>query len=263
MDNMKKACIILSLLLFAATAQALKVDSLDITLDMDEQGSATINENYTLQFSSGFEFDEFKKKARENLASLSSWMADFDFFYPHFGEVAGGKLSYSFVTFDDRTRTLSLEYRLEEKLAKLVREEQRTDYYAIPDAKLQAFNEGGAISIPENTSIRIKLPSNAEIDTERLPENIQKISPSQIVLKGIQSNSISISYKMNKPIAPKGDSLIQGIPNTYLLASIAAIALILLYLKREEIESRVEDFLVEHSEIKNMPEEEIDLDLSK
>ena len=83
------------------------------------------------------------------------------------------------------------------------------------------------------------------------------------MLSGIQSNSIDIEFRVLKPIAPSGN-IIPGVSNVYLTIPILITALILLYTKKEGIEKKIEDYLVEHSEIKSrQPEEELDLDIEK
>ena len=243
--------------------QALSMESLDIAIRIDQQGNGYITENYMLQFSSPFEFEQFKQSAQENSSSLLSWQADYDFFYTHFVTEAGTRLNSSSITFDEQRKVLTLEYDFKDRFATLIKQEQRTDLYRIDDTKFASFNSAGTIVIPEDTTIRIRVPSNAEIDLDKLPQNVQLANGNQIVLSGIQSNSIDIEFRVLKPIAPSGN-IIPGVSNVYLTIPILITALILLYTKKEGIEKKIEDYLVEHSEIKSrQPEEELDLDIEK
>ncbi|HIH10472.1 MAG TPA: hypothetical protein HA254_07450 [Candidatus Diapherotrites archaeon] len=251
---MKKGLVVIALLCICISVQAIKVQGVDITVRIDSQGNAVVAENYALQFSSPFEFEDFKNTVRDNSASLFAWQADYDFFYPHFAGISGNNLSSSSITFDEASKVLSLEYSLADRFARLVKQEQRTDVYKVEDNRWAAFNESGIIVIPENTAIRIIVPQNAQINSQLLPEKVQLVNNSQALLRGLQSNSITIQYSIFKPIA--SNNLIPGIADIYLAIPILALALVAIYVRREKIEKQIEDYLVKHSEIKSRPQEE-------
>ena len=87
---------------------------------------------------------------------------------------------------------------------------------------------------------------------------------STIILKGLQSNSIEIQYKVLKPIAPEGNQLLEFLTNYYLsILAILALTGIGVYYKRKEIEQRIEDYIVKHSEIRGKPPDsdpDVDMD---
>jgi len=258
---MKKAAAIMMILLMSHGASGLRVEQLNVQIDVDSQGFASITENYTMGFISEFEFNEFKDSAQGNAASLGAWEADYNFFGPHFLS-SGNQLTSSAITFDESSKTLTLKYGLVRTFAQLESSGQRVDTYSIPDSRLQEFNIAGTIVIPENTTITIRLPANSEVDASQLPAQA-RVNGNQIILNGIQSNSISIDYSVLKSIAPRSDDLVQGISNTYIFAPIIALLMVGVYLRRDEIEKRIEDYLVEHSEIKPRESEEIDIDMGK
>ncbi len=253
---MKKIIIILVLLILASNVNAIKVNNFDVQIQIDSEGKAEITEYYSLGFSSPFEEREFTQKATEYSSNLSVWQAELEFFFPHFEEIAGNTRTQTAITFDDVTKILTLQYGLNEPLARLISEEQRTDLFIIDSKQWAAFKEAGAIVIPENTSIKITVPINSEIDATKLPSQAS-INNNEIYLTGIQSNSINIEYKVLKPIAPSGGELFQGLSDIYLiLIPILVVALIIGYFKRDEIDSRVESFVVENSEIKRRETED-------
>lgn len=260
---MKKAAILLSIILLGNFAAALRVEKLDTQVSIDGQGFASVTENYILGFISDFEFNDFKKSAQRNTSSLSAWKSDYNFFTPHFAGSTGNTIISSFITFDEGSKTLTLKYALQKKFANLQSSEQRSDTYAVPDSQLAEFNVGGTIVIPENTTIIIMPPANSEVDATKLPDKVRVINGNQIVLSGIQSNSLNVQYNVLKPIAPTSDDLFSGISNTYILAPLVALIIIGIYVKRDEIEEKVEDYLVEHSEIKPRESEEMEIDFGK
>lgn len=262
MPNKKTAIIFLIVLifLFSNTVPAIKVNSLEIAVDVDPQGFAKVTENYRLSFISDFELEDFKKASIEDSTSLAMWTADFNFFYPHFGPRAGLLLSASSIGFDDKSRTLTLEYTSDEKFAKLVKSEQRSDFFTIENRRMNAFNDSGIIVIPENTAIKITLPQNANIDTESLPSKI-KVFGNQLELNAVRSNSVEIKYIIVKSIIQAGNEIIPGVQNIYLLIMAAALLIAVIYIRRSDLEKWIEKTLVEHSEIKGKHnDEEIEFD---
>ncbi len=260
---MKKVLLLLAALTGAPLVFAVEVQTIEIEVVLDQNGWANFTENYTMSFSSPFEFDEFKEKAKKNTVSLSGWEADFDFFYPHFVRGTTNKLGNSRITFDDQTDLLTLQYTLDKRFAELSSESQRASFFTIDDRQFAGFVEGGTIVVPENTIIKIFFPPSSEIDSGSvLPPN-SEASANQLTLMGIQTNSMKILYRVVKPIAPRSNDFLQGLAGTYVVL-IPLLALLALgaYLKRNEIEKKIESFLVEHSEIKARgAEEELDFDL--
>ena len=258
---MKKLFFVLAILLLTLNAQATEVINLEINIDIDNSGNATITENYNLQFISPFEKKEFNDEAIANSSSVSAWQADYEFFIPHFARNTEN-INSSSITYDNEAQRLTFVYTLKEPLASLIEQEQRSDLFEINDREFFSFNKSGTIVIPENTEIRINLPSNTQINRDELPSKAV-ITGSSILLTGIQSNSLNISYIFLKPIAPTGLQLVEGISNTYvILGPLIILILLIVVVRRQSIEKRIEDYLVEHSEIKSRPpKEEIDFDL--
>lgn len=260
---MRKALLLVALIALSVSVHALKVVTTTIYIQVDQDGYGKFREDYSLVFSSPFEFEDFKEKARKNSSSRSAWEADYNFFYPHFEGGTGNAVDSSTITFDEQSRNLTLEYTLKEKFSRLVSQEQRVTSFVIDDKQFNNFIQGASIAVPENTLIVIDLPSTAQVDPASIlpPQIEQKFN--QIRLRGFQTNLLSIQYMVIKPIAPKGDEIVQGISNIYLaLVTVLLILGYIVYRHRGEIEKGIENYLVEHSEIKvRETEEEIDFDL--
>ncbi len=259
---MKKALLALAVLLVASGAHALRVGHLDIAVAIDQNGWAKFTENYSLAFSSPFEADDFKEKGRKNAASLSAWTSDYNFFYAHFASSANGKPD-SRITFDEKAGTITLGYTLSQQFARPISEGQRASFFVIDDKQFSNFVEAGAISIPENTTIVITLPSSSEVDSGSVLPPRSDLAYGQLTIRGIQTNSFKILYRVVKPIAPSGNDFFGGIFGAYqLIIPVLALLAIGTYLKRDEIEKKIEAFIVEHSEIKEREsDEELDFEL--
>jgi len=251
-------------MLLAGTASALNTDHLTIEIALDNQGSATITENYLLSFVSPFEERSFRDLALENSSNLLAWQSQLEFFFPHFESIAGNSRSTTSITYDEKSKTIILRYILKEKFARIISKEQRSDSFVIDQKQWSAFKESGSIVIPENTTVRLLFPANTEIDSDKLPSNAI-VEGNIIELSGIQSNFINVEYKIAKPILPGSDDLFENITGIYTIAIPILIVILLIgYVKREDIESKVENYLVAHSEVNfREPEEELDFDLDK
>jgi hypothetical protein len=262
MENRSKKILIFATLIIIAiipnTIYAVKPENLEINIELEKTGDAKITENYRLSFISELDSDDFKKTAVKNGSSFLSWKASYEFIKKHIN--SENMTSNTTIAYEENTNTLTLIY-FEKNLAELTKQEQRADYFKIDEKKLSAFNERGSIIIPENTKITITLPPNSEAITTNLPPKV-KVLGNQIVLQGITSNSMTINYILNKPIIGEGNDIIKGIPNAYIIIAIATIIIILIHLNRDEFEKKIEEYIVEHSEIKaKKTSEEIDFDL--
>ncbi|MCR4368940.1 MAG: hypothetical protein NUV67_03475 [archaeon] len=258
---MKKIVFLLALLAFPAIVQSASIETLDILVSIDQSGNAGITETYIIQFTSPFEEREFQDKAIENSSSVSAWMADYEFFTPHFA-LDTTRIRNSSISYAPEFKRLVFEYTLKDSFARLTANEQRANFFIIDDRQLGSFIESGSVIVPENITLRIRFPPGAEIDQQRLPEKAV-VSNNEILLSGIQSNNIRITYMVPKPIVPTTD-LVEGISNLYLFMAPVAILLIVGYIKRDEIEEKVEDYLVKHSKInKRENDEDINLDFDE
>ncbi len=243
-----------------AAIAAVSVELLDISISVDNKGYAGITENYILKFTSPFEEDDFKQKAVGNSSSRLSWEASYNFFYPRFAESTGNELDTSSIIYDEGSKTLTLKYTLKKTFAALLREEQRANFFRINDRQFASFNEGGTIVIPEGTNIQLTLPTNSELQSD--PPEKAIVNGNQIILRGIQTNALTIDYKALKPITQNTFQLFEDFSGIYfLLVPLLIIIIGAAYIKREEVGQRIEDYLVKHSEIKPRTEDE-DIELS-
>ena len=104
---MKKIIIAIALVLLAANAYAVDVETLDIKLTIDAGGNAIVGEDYILKFISPFEEQEFTQKAIQNSSSIGAWEAGNSFFYAHFGSSIE-KISDSSITYDSSAKKSAL-----------------------------------------------------------------------------------------------------------------------------------------------------------
>ena len=250
------AAAFLFVLLGLPLISAVNADTLGIIIEVDSSGKAKITENYRLAFISDFELEDFKQRYNKNSGNLAVWQATYDFFYPHFGPKAGLELAPgASISFDDTSRVLILRYPVEGQFATLLKQEQRSDQFLIENRVMGSFNESGTIVIPENVSIRIILPPNAQINPEDIPAKA-RLNGNEITLPALRSNTVEIPFSTIKSILPTNNDLIRGVQNIYLLIAAALVLVIVVYAKKDDLEERIEGILVSHSEIKARKQDE-------
>lgn len=261
--KMKKTALILSLIFFAAGVHALALQKLAIAADVSDNGAASIVENYELAFENISEKIQFIDNAQKNSSSMLAWKADYDFFYPHF-EATDNRVIRSTITFEQSTNTITLEYELEKPLMTIVKDAARETRYEFSGRQLNSFIKDGLIVIPNNAEISIMLPQKAQIAGQDSVPQIE-ISQNKITIKPLSTSQISVQYSIQKPISTKVNSLelVRDFftDSSNLVVIIAAlVALAVIFWKKDDIEGKIEDYILKHSEIaQGEAEEEVEL----
>ncbi len=265
----KKIIILLLIALqvaFLTSAQAFSVRTHLIEIQIDESGFANITEKFNLKFQTPSEVTEFREAAQENSSSVLAWQSDYNFFYPHFGEIADKIIEKSSVTYEEQTQTLVLNYVLANRFSQIKTEEPRQTTWRIPNRNLSAFENSGLIVIPENTSIKITLPKNAQIILLE-PNTSIKQENNTIFLSGISTSTFNLEYTIIQPLSTNiniFERIREALSNTPILfiGIIVTIITIIVFVKRKTIQQKIEDYLIKNSELKPHPQdEEVDLDL--
>ncbi|MFH1588402.1 MAG: hypothetical protein ABIA76_03640 [Candidatus Diapherotrites archaeon] len=266
MNSPEKKMLVFAVIIFlAVNAGATKLAKNEINVSIDKQGYTTITENYFILFEYAGDENRFQELLQKNSSSLSSWRADYSFLYPKF-ESSQLIIDPSTVSiqWDEKNNSFVLNYSLKKPLPRLIKEQPRSEEWEIPDYAFINFLNSGLIEIPENNSIVFSLPSNALVD-------IQKINPlaiiqgNKITLTGMRANSLGLVYSVQKQIVPTvGTDFLEKIlsdPATILSIMIALVLVMgLAYWKRKSIESRIENFIVNNSEIHGKEAEELEIE---
>lgn len=261
---MKKLLLIIVVLTAMCTNSfALQVQNHFVDMEVDEKGLAKIVEKYNLQFEDINEIDFFTQRTQVNSSSLLAWRSDYEFFYPHF-ESADNRLTRSSVTFEQETNTLILEYELAKPLMTIISDEPRETKFGFSAKQLNNYLNEGLVVIPENTVINITLPRNSQILGQSILPQIE-INNNTITIKPITTSGIKLEYTLTKPIQTRVNSLelIQQFfsNSSNIIVILIALAIITgFFWKREKIKERIENYIVDHSEIEHSEaEQEIDL----
>lgn len=258
MNFARALCLLFALLIMVSSANALRIDSIDIEIDLDKEGYAQITEKYNLGFFAG-ELDEFKEDASGNSASLDAWQVDYPWFDPHFAELS--ELRETHITFDESNRALLLDYTLKQGFAELTGDMPRTSEWTIPDRRFSDFLEQSTISIPSNIAIKIQLPAGSVINRNELVQEAQ-VFETTVALSGVSTSKVGLMYAVPKPIAQPLDIFsLLGQTNIMFLFSIIVVVAVLVYLKRESISSRIEDYIVDNSKIEPHKEGEGEIEI--
>jgi len=135
----------------------------------------------------------------------------------------------------------------------------------LSDIALVDFIESANIHITANTQIKFHFPNSAVIDTSVLPQGV--IATSNVVtLTNIQTNSLRVEYLLFTPIADPIDfsKIVQNFqqsPLFILVIVIVAVVGLYIALNHELFSKQIESFVIEHSEFKTKPKQDIDADL--
>lgn len=251
--------------IFRAGEKQVAFHGIDIYLQDD--GSAKVEEQYFFTFFA--EQDElFELDFEQNTPSLFEWKTDYPFIHPYVGsESQSENIEFLLNRTANQEPTLTLSYDYPTGLTQTIKvgTEGRSTRWKIADVAFVQFIAGGNINIPTNTQIRIHFPNNAVVDIKLLPPGIT-VNGNTMTITNFQSNSLPIEYTVLTPIADPidagkiFDNAVKSPLFAFFIAIIAAIGLYIA-LNREEISEKVENYVIEHSELRPQPKQDIDADL--
>ncbi|MBN1941580.1 MAG: hypothetical protein JW772_05355, partial [Candidatus Diapherotrites archaeon] len=170
---MRKALIVLALVLCAgfAQAQAYEITSHTIEMTIDNEGFARITEKFFLAFPNEFLLEDFLKKNEDFGISLDSWKQFDERIHTYIGREEE-LLRAEVVFVDDIDKYLEIEYSLNTPIVVKKNETNRIIDFAIAPRFFDQFLQGGVYIIPNNTEIAINLPTAAEILSQVRPDGV-------------------------------------------------------------------------------------------
>lgn len=240
-----------------------------IDVFVTENGAANVEERFFFNFLAG-EAAQFEKDFVENTPDLSEWKTDYPFVGPHIGS-EGQVKNVEFLL--NRTAngepTLTMSYTYPAGLVQEIKVESqgRSTRWKVSEIALVDFIDSANIHIPANTQIKFHFPSSAVVDTTLLPQGVSAIN-NVVTLTNIQTNALRIEYVLFTPIADPIDfgKIVQNFQQSPLfILVIAVLAVVGVYvgLNWEHFSKRIEAYVIEHSEFKTKPKQDIDADLSE
>ena len=246
------AIALLALLFFsgAAFAQAYEIQKHEISVTLGDAGETSVVEKYYLDFPNNFQLEKFKQKSEELGIDIQKW-TDFDpdirVYIGNTEDVLNGVLS-----FDGEKKYLQLSYDLATPIVAKTDETGRITTFELKKSVLKDFRAGDTTVIPAGTTIKITFPKNSEIVEPVQPA--AKISGNSIEWTDTRSNAISLSYNVFKEIAPQFElsMLLRGVfaSNVFpLFVVFILIASAIVYSKRKSVVERIENYIVEHSNL--------------
>jgi hypothetical protein len=239
----------------------------EIEAFLKDDGSATAEEQFFFSFLAD-EAEQFETDFEENTPSLFEWKKDYPFIHPYLGtEARVENIEFLLNRSANLEPTLRLSYDYPEGLIQQIKvgTEGRSTRWKLSEIALVQFIAGGNINIPSNTQIKIHFPNNAIIDTRLLPQGIS-VSGNTITITNFQSNSLPIEYTLLTPIADPIDAgkiLENALQSPWFALVIVLLSIVGVYaaLNRERLAGKIEDYVIEHSEFRPQPKQDIDADL--
>ena len=237
-----------------------------IDVFVSENGSATVEERFFFNFLAG-EAMQFGTDFVENTPNLNEWKEDYPFVSPHIGsEGAVKNVEFLLNRTADGEPTLTMSYTYPKGLVQEIKVESqgRSTRWKVSEIALVDFIESANIHIPANTQIRFHFPSSAAVDTTLLPQGVNT-SNNVVTLTNIQTNALRIEYLLFTPIADPIDfgKIVQNFQQSplFILVILFAVLGIYIALNREQFSKKIETYVIEHSEFKTKPKQDIDADL--
>ncbi|MFH0714708.1 MAG: hypothetical protein V1847_01920 [Candidatus Diapherotrites archaeon] len=256
---MRALFVLLTVLILSSVAlgQSLASESFTVTI-LDNQ-KATVAEHYYFSFFNQFEKDDFLQTVQNNGRDLLAWQAFDSNITFHFGTQS--TVSNASFEFDSAHDALVLKYNTDFEVMQKVAEDPRTETWQVLNSLYKIYDKGSVIVIPTSTPLEIIVPASASIT--QTPEKAE-VRGNLISLSGISQTQLIIQYTLSKPLAPAPNTaqLLQDFFNNRFNLVIVAILILLLAgiaWKRKDVEKKVENFVVAHSEI--LPKEETKIDI--
>ncbi len=260
--ELRKTFILASLffLLQAAYAQFYILDSQAIEISVDSVGNATIEEKYFFIFQNEEQLSEFREKVSEIGVSLDGWREYDRRIYPHIGRE--NEITVNGISFIESAETpeyLELSYSLQTPIMEKESETSRIIDYSLGAKHFAEFVDGGLWVIPAGTSITVKLPRGVEIEEPVRPDAL--VQENAVIWNGyVFGNELNLDYRFFKQIASFDlNQIVLGIVSSDIFWAMAlAVALLFLVVvaKRKTLSQKVENYLIEHSDLGGVEEEE-------
>lgn len=224
-----------------------------IEISVNETGNADVVERFQFYFPSIAQLEEFKQTSENIGLDLEKWENLDSEITAYIGKdrytiknISGG--------FNESSESLEIKYSLLEPIMEKIGETSRVVKYSLKaNAFSASFDAGDLWEIPVNTTVRVTLPNNAELT--KIPSPEASVFENIIAWEGYTtSNKLELEYELIKEIAPSFDiaKFLLGLTSSNLFIPVIAVLAIILgivYWKRNEINSRIENYVVEHSEI--------------
>ena len=248
-----KKAVLLLIIFFSlnALAQPFEIRAHTIDIKVDEKGFGKATERFFLDFPGEEEIKKFKEESAQKGVSLESWKAFDERIHTYIGEEKDlDKAQVGFVESEDRF--LEINYGLKTPIMYVTGETSRRTEFRLKENFFRAFLVGTLWIIPDNTIIRIELPSQAEIQGKVKPD--ATVEGNKIIMQGYKSsNLLEIKYRIWKQIAGFDlQKTIQEFLNSEMatfLGVIVFVIVIVAYVKRKSISQKIENYIVEHSEL--------------
>lgn len=251
-----------ALLLFASlcSGQFYILDSHVIEINVDSMSNAQVRERYFLQFQNEIQLDSFRQRVSEIGASVDGWRTSDSRIYPHIGQGSDIAVSgISFIENPDSLDFLEMNYALKSPIMEKRNETSRAIDYGLKAKYFTNFVDGSLWVIPKGTLIIVNLPRGVEIEKPVKPD--AGVEASTVVWTGyVFGNELELNYRLFKQITSFDlRQAISELMQSDLFLVFVAVAIVIslaVLAKRRAITGRMENYIVEHSDLGGEEEEE-------
>ena len=250
------ACIAL-MMLAPAYADMYSIMNHRIEIEIDEEGYANVTEKFFLSFPTDFQLRDFRARVEENGVRLANWKSFDAKFHTYIGdESLLGRSEVGFV--ENSSKYLEMKYDLTEPIMSSRGVASRITEFELRNKFFSQFIREQLWVFPEGTIIIMNMPLGAEIK-EVEPE--ANVSGNSISWQGYKSkNRLVLKYWLTQQIGSFDvNAVLQQLMRSGLFWVVVVAIIVIagaLYWKRKIISSKIESYVVEHSDFGGKEEEE-------
>lgn len=253
MNGRKTALVILLFLLIAGMVSAATIRSKNFEVDLSGT-NPKITQQYDLTFVDTP--DRIAFNAAQSVNTLESWRTYHADISPQFGQLKN--VFDATFSFDSTRNVLEMRYELDESLSQKIQEDPRNELWVVNTALFESFQNGATIQVPRNTEIEIVLPFNAEVLPIQNPQ--LSVNRNVVTVSPLITSNLEIQFRIPKPIAPTFNTeFFQNLLRQPFWQALVGAGIVLMglgYWQRKRILSRVEEYLVSHSEFSTGKDDE-------
>ncbi len=247
------------------TPEPIEIKETIIEIEVQKNGFGVVSEKYLFKFKSQEELEFFVENAQKNGSSLLSWNTFDNRIFVHIAENDFDTKNASVEFVEDGLENSFLNIIYENESPIFIEQKEKSGRFVewvFNSKKLTPMVFGGVIILPENTLLEITLPANAEI-----LQSDMEIKKGKILWEGYKTTSkINVVYLIKENIAPTFNlsAAIQGILSnketlTVLFVVLVVVGLVL-YVKRDSIGGKIENFILKNSKIEEAEKTEIEIE---
>jgi len=228
-------------LILTTSVQAKQLETLNIAVNLEKEGNATINEIYTFTLETIEEQDDFLTAITNYGASTSLWRAYDENLYTHFGTSSNIIAQATSAKQDAEKAIIELNYEVQNTA---IKKQENGQEWELNNQNINFPVRSGLLELMGNTTITINLPENAEV-LDVAPQ--AQIRGRTVIWQGpTVTNQLQLNYELQRVAVPT--TSIQLLPldptTTLILAVLLLVLSVIAVIKKKTIKENVQEYVI-------------------